>query len=246
MTPTPIRTVCFDFDGTLAYMSPSHWALYAEAAHAAGLDVSEAALAAEATDRAWAPWMTPLGPVHLDASASQAAFRQLRADLAADRIRAAGATDEPALREAGRRAALLEEEAARYVLFADTLPAMERLAGAGVNSIIVSNHIWTLMEIIAELGIGDRFVSVISSARCGYRKPHPEIFNAALRLTGIPASETLMVGDSLSADVRGAEAAGMRAVLIQRDASSQRPEGVHAVRSLIAVPLLWPPVEAEA
>ena len=37
MTSTPIRAVFLDFDGTLAHMQPSHWALYAEAARAAGL-----------------------------------------------------------------------------------------------------------------------------------------------------------------------------------------------------------------
>ncbi|RLT44237.1 MAG: HAD family hydrolase [Chloroflexi bacterium] len=236
-----IRAVCFDFDGTLAYMSPSHWALYAEAARGAGIDVSETALAADTTDRAWEPWMTPLGPVHLEASASQEAFRALRAGVAVDRIRAA-ATDAPeaALLEAGRRAAIFEEDAARYVLFDDALPALQRLADAGIESIVVSNHIWALPEIVDTLGAGALFGGVITSARLGYRKPHPAIFAEALRLTSARADEIVMVGDSVSADVRGAEAAGMHAVLIDREGTRELPDDVHVIRSLLDVPIEWP------
>lgn len=240
-----IRAVCFDFDGTLAYMRPSHWALYAEAARAAGLDVSEAALAAETTDRAWEPWMTPLGVAHLEASASQEAFRALRAGLAIDRLRAAGAADEAALREAGRRAAILEEEAARYVCFDDALPALRRLAEAGVASIIVSNHVWALPEIVGALGLGHLIAGVVTSARCGYRKPHPEIFHAALRLAPVRPEEIVMVGDSVGADVRGAEGVGMRAVFIDREddrtATTPTPGDVRVIRTLLDVPLEWRP-----
>ena len=241
MTSTPVRAVCLDFDGTLAYMRPSHWALYAEAARAAGMEASEAALAAQATDDAWAPWMTPRGPVHLDASRSQEAFRALRAALAADRIRAAlpGAPDEALLREAGRVAALLEEEAARYILFEDTVPALQRLATAGIASIIVSNHIWTLPEIVQDRGLGSLVATTVTSARCGYRKPHPAIFDAALQLTSARPEEIVMVGDSVSADVRGAEAVGMHAVLIDREGTRSVPGDVRVVRSLLDVPLEW-------
>ncbi len=260
---TRIRTVLFDFDGTLAFMRPSHWALYAEAAREVGLDVSEEALAAETVDRAWEPWTTPLGVAHLDASASQEAFRALRADLASDRIRAAlasvegseasdldtaalhmlmrdAAMRESQLYEAGQRAAILEEEAARYVLFDDALPALARLADAGVESIVLSNHIWTLPEIVEASGMGPRFIDVLTSARLGYRKPHPEIFAAAMRLTSARPDEVVMVGDSLGADVRGAEAAGMHAVFIDRDGTRELPGDVRVIRSLLDVPLEWP------
>ena len=235
-----IRTVCWDFDGTLAYMRPSHWALYAEAARDAGIEVSEAALAADTTDRAWEPWMTALGPVHLDASRSQEAFRALRAGIATDRIRiAAPGADEVALQDAGARAAILEEEASRYVLFDDAMPALRRLADAGVISIIVSNHIWTLPEIVQDRGLGALVRATVTSAREGVRKPHPAIFSAALRYTSTPPEAIVMVGDSVSADVRGAEAAGMHAVFIDREGTRSVPQDVRVIRSLLEVPLEW-------
>lgn len=126
------------------------------------------------------------------------------------------------------------------MLFDDALPALQRLADAGIESIAVSNHIWALPEIVDTLGAGALFGGVITSARLGYRKPHPAIFAAALRLTSARADKIVMVGDSMSADVRGAEAAGMHAVLIDRAGTRELPEDVHVIRSLLDVPLEWP------
>ena len=246
MTATPIRTVCFDFDQTLGYMSPSHWDAYEEAARIAGLDVTAAALRAGGTESGWERWTTPLGPVHRDASASQKSFRALRAELAVTRFRAAidGPVDEAALYEAGRTAALLEEESARYVLFDDAIPALQRLQGAGIVSVIVSNHVWTLPEIVQHCGIGDLVALTLTSAREGFRKPHPAIFENALGRASTRPWDALMVGDSLSADVRGAERAGMHAVFIDRDGTKEVPGDVRVIRSLLDVPLEWA-VESE-
>jgi HAD superfamily hydrolase (TIGR01458 family) len=46
-------------------------------------------------------------------------------------------------------------------------------------------------------------------------KPSEDFFEAALRELGVAASETVMVGDDLLGDVGGAQAAGMRAVLVR-------------------------------
>jgi len=46
-----------------------------------------------------------------------------------------------------------------------------------------------------------------------YRKPNPKIFQIALQRAGLRAEETLLVGDSPEADIRGANRAGMISVL---------------------------------
>ena len=239
---TPLRTICLDFDGTLAYMEPSHWGTYAEAARAEGIALSEAALAAPGVDRAWDRWMTPLGVAHLEASTSEAAFRAVRVEIALNRMRdglSETRVDAAALGAAAERAADLEAEPARYRLYDDVRPALARIAQAGARAYIVSNHLWRLPEIVSALGLGDAVAGVITSARCGYRKPHPAIYRAALDLAGTVPGETLMVGDSLSADVRGAEAAGLRAVYLDR-AGGAPIEGVRSIGLLLEVPLAWP------
>ena len=48
----------------------------------------------------------------------------------------------------------------------------------------------------------------VSSSQHGYMKPHPSIFEAALKLAGVAAAEAMMVGDSLTQDIDGARRRG--------------------------------------
>ena len=57
----------------------------------------------------------------------------------------------------------------------------------------------------------------VSSAAAGARKPDPAIFDSALELAGCEASEAIHVGDTREEDVEGAEAAGIRVLLLDRD-----------------------------
>ena len=54
-------------------------------------------------------------------------------------------------------------------------------------------------------------------------KPHPSIFTAVLESLGTSPAEAVMVGDSVSHDIAGALAIGMRGVLVAR---AGRPAGV--------------------
>jgi HAD superfamily hydrolase (TIGR01549 family) len=53
----------------------------------------------------------------------------------------------------------------------------------------------------------------LSAADVGYLKPHPIIFQTALDCLGTTPEQTVFVGDDIEADIAGAKAAGMRAVL---------------------------------
>ncbi|MEA2422373.1 MAG: hypothetical protein QOF55_1472, partial [Thermoleophilaceae bacterium] len=58
---------------------------------------------------------------------------------------------------------------------------------------------------------------VVSSASVGANKPAPAVFEAALALAGCGPEDAVHVGDSVESDVVGAQAAGVRALLIDRD-----------------------------
>jgi putative hydrolase of the HAD superfamily len=77
---------------------------------------------------------------------------------------------------------------------------------------------------------------VVTSAEVGAPKPDPRVFERALAITGAAASEALHVGDKVDNDIKGAAAAGVRAVLLQRE--GEPPAGVEAVRSLRELPAL--------
>ncbi|NWG15993.1 MAG: HAD family hydrolase [Chloroflexi bacterium] len=53
----------------------------------------------------------------------------------------------------------------------------------------------------------------ISAADVGYLKPHPAIFQAALDGLGVQPEEAVFVGDNPTADIAGAQAAGLQAIL---------------------------------
>ena len=57
----------------------------------------------------------------------------------------------------------------------------------------------------------------VSSAEAGAPKPDPAIFVSALALVRCEPAEALHVGDTREEDVVGARAAGIRALLLDRD-----------------------------
>lgn len=58
-------------------------------------------------------------------------------------------------------------------------------------------------------GAGTCVITVVDSTVVGVAKPDPAIFRFALEAAGVPAARTLFVGDSVSIDVAGAQAAGI-------------------------------------
>jgi putative hydrolase of the HAD superfamily len=120
-----------------------------------------------------------------------------------------------------------------WSLFDDTLASLEALRAAGWRTAVLSNHVPELSEIAAGLGLGGTVEAFFSSAVTGYEKPHPEAFAHALRACGSP-DRVWMVGDNPHADVAGAEAAGIPAVLIRGPGPARhRADGMAGAVALI-------------
>ncbi len=75
-----------------------------------------------------------------------------------------------------------------------------------------------VQELVEAFGIRSYFDFVLTSAACFYRKPHPRAFEIALAHWNIAAHEAVMVGDSLQADIYGAQQLGMKTIWITRRA----------------------------
>ncbi len=69
------------------------------------------------------------------------------------------------------------------------------------------------------LGMLDLFDSITTSQEAGFYKPHPSVFETALRKAGVEPSEAIYVGDNPDKDCRGAESVGMMSVLLDPDSS---------------------------
>ncbi|MCA9850875.1 MAG: HAD-IIIA family hydrolase [Dehalococcoidia bacterium] len=238
---TRMRAVFLDFQDTLARFRDGAWnsayGLYVEAAREHGIELAPDSVVLP-SDEAWADYQTPEGPAHPDYSGDPEAFSQVRITVHRRRLAKAGITGDTAV-AIGRRIDELEGDAARYVLFDDVIPALGRVRDGGAQVVIVSNHIWRLSDIVAELGLAPYVDHVINSARVGYRKPHPAIYRAALEASGVPAGETVMVGDSVGHDVRGAERAGLHGVYLDRSGTASPPADVRTITTLAEIPLEW-------
>jgi putative hydrolase of the HAD superfamily len=57
--------------------------------------------------------------------------------------------------------------------------------------------------------IRDYFKTITNSEMVGVKKPNPKIFNFALNLANAKVEESIMIGDSLEADIEGADNIGM-------------------------------------
>ncbi len=107
------------------------------------------------------------------------------------------------------------EEAQHFELFDDVLPALEAVRAHGLKIGLLSNTARDLDDFVAHHGL--RVDATLTSRVHGKTKPHVAIFTRMLELLGVAPAEAVMVGDTLEDDVRGAEAIGMRALLLDRD-----------------------------
>jgi len=117
----------------------------------------------------------------------------------------------------------------RFHAFPDASPALARLRDAGMTLVCVSNWDFSLPEVLARCGLDGALDGVVTSAGAGARKPDPAIFGPALELVGCEPAEALYVGDTPEEDLVAAEAAGVRALLIDRDGGGDI-ESLDAIR----------------
>lgn len=105
-------------------------------------------------------------------------------------------------------------------VFADVIPTLQELKQAGVRMGIVSNTTnpgFMKDYEITLMGMDSYFEFAIYSSELTWRKPHAEIYREAIRRLGLKAGDILFVGDDLRMDVKGSQAAGMRAAWLNRD-----------------------------
>ena len=121
-----------------------------------------------------------------------------------------------------------------WAVYPDVIPALDALRERGIPIAIVSNWDSTLAGLLDSHGLAPRFTAVLISAVEKAGKPHPEIFRRAAERIGVAPPELLHVGDSLEEDFDAARAAGLSALLLDRE--DRHPEIAERVRSLDEIP----------
>ena len=120
-----------------------------------------------------------------------------------------------------------------FELYEDALPTLDDLRRRGLKLGLLSNTSRDLDVFVAH----HRLVvdAVLTSHAHGKTKPHEAIFRALLARLDVAPEEAAMVGDDVEADIGGARAVGMHAVLVDRDARyPDEPERLDDLRALPA------------
>lgn len=196
--PNPIRAVCFDLDGTLAHFT-GDYALFVEGFRAelnlelCDMNAFASRLAAEERRE---------GPGTLRRSL-ETVLRGLEQRLPDD-------LDD-----------LTARAIADYCANVALLPgAKEVLAWCRAHdlplALVTNAHADGQWAVVRALGLEGYFRRILISGDEGVavRKPNPRIFALACDALGTLPEETVMVGDNLEADIRGALACGMQAVYL--------------------------------
>ncbi len=198
-----VHAVTFDVGGTLIEPWPSVGHVYAEVAEIHGLK----GLSPEVLNRRFAlEWK------HLQT------FNHTRAEWAAlvDRVFAGLAQTPPSqtfFPELYSRCA----EPRAWRVFEDVVPAFRALASRGLKLGVISNWDERLRGLLRGLDLAPYLDVIAVSCEAGVSKPAPAIFLEAAARLGLEPGAILHVGDSPEADVRGARAAGVRALELRRE-----------------------------
>ena len=94
-------------------------------------------------------------------------------------------------------------------------------------TVVTNGFIEVQYEKFDKSGLRDCFSHIVLSEEVGCQKPNPRIYEEALRMNGVSAAETVMIGDSWNSDIQGAINAGIDQIWI-RKSKDPLPDGQSA------------------
>jgi HAD superfamily hydrolase (TIGR01662 family) len=100
----------------------------------------------------------------------------------------------------------------------DAMPILQTLQERGYRLALISNAAddQDVQTLIDKASLRPFFELILSSAAAGIRKPHPRIFHQVLDEWEIDSSQAAMIGDTLAADIQGANNAGLFSIWVTK------------------------------
>ena len=224
------KALFWDFDGTLVHSQ----VLWSSAVHRAlrecCLDTAVTLEQIRGPMRTGFTWHTP--EQDYTACTGQAWWERMSRRFC-DIYTALG-VEEPAAQRASARVRCLILNPDNYTLYTDAVDTLRLCREMGWRNFLLSNNYPELPAIVGALGITALFDGLVVSALAGWDKPRREIFDYARSLAGNP-KRCVMIGDNPVADIAGARAAGMEAILVHGDMPC---EANHVCAQLAEIPSL--------
>ncbi len=138
-------------------------------------------------------------------------------------------------------AEVLDEAMERRILYnpyPESEVVMEELIGMDLPLYVVSNWDVALEAVLDELGWTCYISGIVASAKVGSEKPDGTIFEKDLQVSDVPRNRVVHVGNDPISDIRGAVAAGIDAILVDREGGIKAPEAVETLPDLRGLPAL--------
>jgi HAD superfamily hydrolase (TIGR01509 family) len=207
--PPVIEAVAFDLDGVLIDSEPVWDEIRQGLAAAAGLEWPVAATRAMQgmSTREWSTYL-------------------------AETIGLPGSPTELAVE-------VIDAVAARYAAHLPLLPgaidAVERMAAAWPVALASSAPRRLIDTVLAATGLGDAFMTTISTEQVSAGKPAPDVYLAAIERLGADAARSVAIEDSTNG-LRSAAAAGLRVVAVPQASFPPAPDAL-ALASAVAANL---------
>ncbi|MGD0781008.1 MAG: HAD family hydrolase [Dehalococcoidales bacterium] len=208
-----IKAVFFDLYQTLVHYQPSQEELEAAAMKNLGIEVTAAMLRH--------PILTANEFIY-----QQIARRPLSQRSREETMALYAEYQRIVLKEAGlaadekvvlRLLGMMQQAKMNLVLFDDVMPALDDLKKRSLKLGLISNIEQNMTATLDKLGLSSELDIVVTSHNAGFTKPQPEIFQYALKKSGVNPAEAVYVGDQYQVDVIGARGAGMQGILLDRD-----------------------------
>jgi FMN phosphatase YigB (HAD superfamily) len=115
---------------------------------------------------------------------------------------------------------------------------LAEIKALGLRTVIASNTYWrdaaSYWEDFRLLGMASYIDAIVTSVDAGHLKPHPAVFEMAMRVAKTPAARCVVIGNREENDIEPALALGMKTILVHPDDPKPASSRAHVV-----APDLW-------
>jgi putative hydrolase of the HAD superfamily len=119
-------------------------------------------------------------------------------------------------------------------LFPQAIETLEFLKDKGYRLHIITNGFEEVQHIkIEQSGLSRFFSAIITSEMVGKRKPHARIFERALKEAETKVEDSIMIGDNLNADIKGALNFGMDQVFFNPEEKEHQVNPTFEIKELV-------------
>ena len=98
---------------------------------------------------------------------------------------------------------------------------------------VITNGFAEIQDLkLSSSGLTGYFEAVITSEQAGSLKPHPDIFNYALKKAGMSSADCIMIGDNPTTDIQGARGVGIDQIYYDPDQNQAASSPTHRIQNL--------------